>query len=132
MSVLGGALGMGRAQAAKRFTETLTAFYKTTTLDPATGLYEPTEVVLYANVPGRVKFPSLTVSSTEVGAQVPAIQDVHVHVAVGACPNVGVGHLWRVTASTADPSLVSREFRTKGLPQAGQTTAHRFPVSQES
>ena len=43
-------------------------------------------------------------------------------------PDVTVDTLWRVTASTVDPSLVGRVFRTKGLPQAGQVTAHRFPV----
>lgn len=128
MSILTGTLAMARGQAVARFTETLTAFYKTQILDPETGLYGDTEVVLYTGVPGRVKFPSLTVFTPEVGAQVPAIQDVHIHVAVGACPDVVVGHLWRVTASTADSSLVGREFRTKGLPQAGQVSASRFPV----
>lgn len=127
-----GVLAMGRTQAVARFTETLTAFYTTSILNPATGVYEDTEVVLYANVLGRVKFPGMTVSEREQGAQVPAVQDVQVHVAVGSCPLVQVNHMWRVTASTVDSSLVSREFRTKGLPQAGQTTAHRFPVSQVS
>lgn len=129
MSILQGALGLGRTQAVARFTETLTAYRVELPTEPdENGAYTPIEVVLYASVKGRVKFPTLTVSEREQGGQVPAIQDVHVHVAVGATPNVVVNTLWRVTASTADPSLVGREFRTKGLPQAGQVTAHRYPV----
>ena len=129
MTILTGVLGMGRAQAAMRFTETLTAFYVTRVLG-TDGLYTDTEVPVYADVSGRVKFPTLTVSEREQGAQVPAVQDVQVHVASGSTPNVVVNHLWRVTASTADTSLVGREFRTKGLPQAGQTTSWRYPVEQ--
>lgn len=129
-SVVAAYLPYLRGEAESRFTETFTAFRSTKVLNPSTGLYEDTEVVLYAAVPGRVRFPTLTVSEQEQGAQVPAIQDVQVHVAVGATPDVGVGHSWRVDASTADSSLVGREFSVKGLPQAGQTTAHRYPVEQ--
>lgn len=129
MSILQGALSMGRAQAEARFTETLTAFRVEHSTEPdENGDYPDVEVVLYTGVRGRVKFPTLTVSERQQGGQVPAIQDVHVHVAVGATPNVVVSTVWRVTASTADSALVGREFRTKGLPQAGQVTAHRYPV----
>ena len=132
MSVLSGALGMGRRQAEARFTETLRAFTVSRVLNESTGEYTNTEVVVYASVPGRVKFPSLTVAERDQGAQTPAVQDVHVHVAVGATPNVAVNTVWRVTASSVDPGLVGREFRTKGIPQAGQVTAHRYPVEAVS
>lgn len=128
MSVLTGALAAGRRQAEARFTETFKVFYVTNALDDSTGLETPTEVTVYASVTGRIKFPTLTVSEREQGAQIPAVQDVQVHVAVGATPNVAVGHVWRCTASTIDDSLVGREVRTKGLPQAGAVTAHRYPV----
>lgn len=128
MSLLGGALGMGRAQAVARFTETFKAYTVTRVLDNDTGLYVDTEVTVYAAVVGRVKLPTMTVSERDQGAQAPAIQDVHVHVAVGSTPNVTVDVMWRVTASSADSSLVGRVFRTKGLPQAGQVTAWRYPV----
>lgn len=131
MTVLTGVLGLGRAQAASRFTETLKVFYETRVLG-SDGLYTDTEVTVYTGVSGRVKFPSLTVSEREQGSQVPAVQDVQVHVTVGGTPNVVVNHVWEVTASTADSSLVGRQFRTKGLPQAGQVTAWRYPVEQVS
>jgi hypothetical protein len=72
------------------------------------------------------------VSERSQGDQVPAVQVEHVHVAVDATPNVTVGDMWRCTASTVDASLVGREVRTKGLPQAGQVTAHRYPVEAVS
>lgn len=126
-----GALGMGRRQAEARFTETFKAYTVARVLGD-NGEYTETEEAVYASVSGRAKYPTLTVSEREQGAQVPASQDVEVHVAVGATPNVVVNVLWRVTASTADPALVGRVFRTKGSPQSGQVTAHRYPVEQVS
>jgi hypothetical protein len=119
-----------RNQAESRFTETFKAYTVENVLDEETGLETPTEVTVYASVAGRWKSPTMTVSEREQGAQVPAIQDTHVHVAVGATPLVAVNTMWRVIASTSDPSLVGREARTKGLPQAGQVTAHRYPVEE--
>ena len=130
MSVLTGALSAGRRQAEARFTETFEVFTVESVLDEETGLETPTEVTVYAAVAGRWKSPTMTVSEREQGSQVPASQDTHIHVAVGATPMVGVNTFWRVTASTADASLVGREARTKGLPQAGQVTAHRYPVEE--
>lgn len=121
-----------RAQAESRFTEVFTAFTIENVLNESTGLYEPTEVVAYAGVAGRVRYPSLTVAERAQGSQVPAIQDVTIHVAVGATPNVAVNHMWRVTGSTSDASLVGRVFRTKGESQAGQVTASRYPVERVS
>ncbi len=130
MSVLEGTLGLGRSMAGLRFTETFKVFRVTQALNETTGLYTDTEVVVYASVVGQFKFPTLTVSEREQGAQVPAVQDVTIKVAVGSTPNVEVGHFWRCTASTVDDSLVGRVVRTKGLPQAGQVTSWRYPVEQ--
>lgn len=130
MSVLAGVLSAGRRQAESRFTETFTAYTETLTVNEATGAETVAETVLYSDVPGRLVYPSLTVREREQGAQTPAVQDVHVHVAVGATPDVVVNVLWRVTGSTADPGLVGRVFRTKGEPQSGQVTAHRYPVER--
>lgn len=131
MSWLGNALGMGRQYAASRFTETFDVYTETKDTDD-TGATVTTRTFAYEGLAGQVKFPTLTVSEREQGAQVPAVQDIVVKVAVGAATNVKVNHLWKVTASTVDPSLVGRVFRTKGLPQAGQVTAHRFPVESVS
>lgn len=128
MTLLGGVLGMGRAQAASRFTETFKVFRITRTLSETTGVYTDTETSVYASVVGQFKFPTLTVAERDQGAQSPAVQDVVIKVAVGSTPNVVVGDLWRCTASTVDSSLVGRVVRTKGLWQAGQVTSWRVPV----
>ncbi|MGW9587495.1 DUF6093 family protein [Microbacterium sp. NPDC055455] len=129
MSLLGGARSFGRARTEARFTETLSAYTVALSTEPdENGEYQETETVVYSGVSGEVRFPTLTVREREQGAQFPAVQDVVVKVAVGATPNVAVGTMWRVTASTSDASLVGRTFRTKGLPQAGNVTAHRYPV----
>lgn len=132
MTILAGVLGMGRAQAASRFTETFKVFTITRALNETTGVYADTETTVYASVIGQFKFPSLSVSERAQGAQVPAVQDVVIKVAVGSTPNVIVGHFWRCTASTVDASLVGRVVRTKGLAQAGQVTSHRYPVEAVS
>jgi len=121
-----------RAQAATRFSETFTVYTGADALDEETGLYAPSEAVLYANVRGRVKYPTATVSERAQGAQVSAIQDVQIHVGVGATPDVTVDSYWRGTASSMDASLVGRVYRTKGYAQSGTVTAHRYPVEQVS
>lgn len=132
MSLLGAVRGFARTRTQERFTETLTAYTTTRVLDEETGEYTATEVTVHAGVAGEVKYPSLTVRERDQGAQVPAVQDIMIRVAVAATPDVVVGTMWRVTASTSDDSLVGRVFRTKGNPQAGNVTAHRYPVEEVS
>lgn len=131
MSVLLGALTMGRKQAVSRFTETFT-FYTSATTQDANLDDVVTETVVHAAVVGRVKYPTATVSESTAVGQRFAEQDVQVHVAVGSAPLVRADHFCRVTASSVDPGLVGRVFRVKGSPQAGQVTAHRFPVEEVS
>ena len=128
-----GVLAMGRVQAERRFTETFTFFSESYT-PPAEGQIDPVlvETNLYVGVLGRVKFPSLNVSERDQGGQLLSVQSPEVHVAVGATPNIRADHFCRVTASTADSSLVGRKFRIAGLPASGQVTAARFPVEAVS
>lgn len=125
--MIAGALRLGRAQAVARFTEVFEVYTTDRVMQP-NGLYFEEETVIHDDVPGRVKYPSLTVAEREQGAQVPAVQDLQIHVAVGATPDAVVNTRWRVKSSTADADLVGSTFRTKGAPQGGQVTAHRYPV----
>ena len=127
------ALPFFKAQAVSRFTETFT-FYKSgpAVVNPDTLVSAPSETVIHAAVAGRVKYPTSTVSESTAVGQRFAEQDVQVHVAVGAAPLVCADHFCRVTASVVDPGLVGRVYRVKGSPQAGQVTAHRFPVEEVS
>lgn len=125
------ALLLLRAEAESRFTETFT-FTRQTTVKDANGVPIPTETTLYAGIPGRVKFTSQVVSDQTRGAQPVAVQQRRVDVAVGATPNVREGDVCTVTASTIDAGLVGRKFRIEGLPDSGQVTAARYPVSEGS
>ena len=133
MSVLLGALNVGRSRAESRMTETVT-FYRVTGThrDPDTLLDVEDRLDLHVGIPARMKLSTLTVSERNIPGQQIAVQSPEVHVPVGATPNVKVDDYCIVTASTADASLVNRKMRVAGKPQAGQVTAHRYPVSEVS
>lgn len=126
-------LSDGRRFVTSGFTETFTFFSEAFGEIPVGGT-DPAivETVIHADVPGRIKFPSMVVSDREAAGQLVAMQSPEVHVAVGSTPNVREGHMCRVTASTVDVSLVGRKFRVAGWPQGGSTTSHRYPVTEAS
>lgn len=117
---------------ATRMTETVEVGTFTEAVDPDTLATTRTlGATVYADK-GQVKYPSATVSeSTAAGQQVGAV-DIILKIPVGAGPNIRAGHLVRVTASTVDASLVTREFRVKAWPQSGQVSAHRYPLEELS
>lgn len=130
MSVLLGTLGMGRAHALARMTETVRIGTLTTEDEPDRETLDP--IVTFDWVytgPARMKFITQTLSERDAAGQPIAIQSLELHV-----PSQTVGIVTDmyavIDASTADTSLVGRVFRIKGLPQAGQTTAARFPVEE--
>lgn len=126
-------LSDGRRFVAEGFTETFT-FFSETLSDPPEGQIDPVtvETPIHVGVVGQLKFPSLVVSGVESAGQLVAVQTPVVKVAVGSTPNVREGHFARCTASTVDASLVGRKFLVTGWPQGGQTTSHRYPVSEAS
>jgi len=133
VSTLTGVLGMGRAQAASRFTETFTFFSESLGEIPD-GEIEPAviETVIHADIPGQIKFHTVNVSDREQAGQLVGVQQVMVKVAVGSTPDVLPDHFCRVTASTSDASLVGKKYRVAGESQSGQVSAHRYPVERVS
>ena len=132
MSLVSGALSMGRRMAESRMTETVTVGVYTDGTDPDTG--DPTRVLSdshYVGV-GQIKYPSASVSETSGSGQQVASADVVLKVPVESAPDVRAGDEVLVSASTADGSLVGRRFRVKAWPQSGQVTAHRFPLEELS
>lgn len=131
MSALTGVLAMGRAQAVARMTEAITV---TTTaagvLNETTGQYTDVVTTHYTGV-ARLKFSTLNVAARDSADRLIAVQDVALHVPAGTAL-LPVGASVAVTASDADPSLLSRLFTVEGRPHAGQTTAHRYPVAEVS
>lgn len=127
------ALTMGRGMAESRNTETLT-FYVSNGISPNPDTLVDVEsrTNLHVGIPGRVKFPTATVSESSAVGQSVASQSVIVSVAVGATPLVRTDHFCIVTGSAVDPGLIGRKFRIQGMPASGQVTAHRYPVEEVS
>lgn len=132
MSILAGALRSGRRQAESRFTETLEFYVDGGIVTNPDTLVDTRSTTVLHTVPGRIKYPTATVSQSAAVGQSFATQDVQAHVAVGSTPSVRPDHFCRVTASTVDPGLVGRVYRVKGSAQAGQVTAHRWPLEEQS
>lgn len=128
MSLLTGGLSMGRRVARARMTDMVQV--TTTDLQDTGGLNPERVTVTHYAGPARVKFSSQVASDTEVAGQFPVVQSVELHLPSGTVvpPKADV----LVTASRSDPALVGRRFTVTGMPQAGQTTASRYPVKEVS
>jgi hypothetical protein len=121
-----------RAQANGRMTETVTAGTFTDGVDDATG--GPTRVPVGDPIytgPARVKYTDNAVRSAEGASQLVTTQDVTVSLPHGSVV-LPEGTDVLVTASTADPALVGRSYKVDGSPTLGQSTAHRYPVTELS
>jgi len=122
------ALERGRRMAASRMSETVQVF--TVSLQETGGI-RPVEVrTVHYDGPARVKFSSSVVSDAVAAGQLVATQSVELHLPSGSV--VPVDASVEVTASSVDGSLVGRRFTVSGRPQAGQTTAARYPVKEGS
>ncbi len=131
MSLLTGALAMGRTQAEARMTETIRFYSVTGTVVNPTTLVSVETTVEHYNGPARVHYPVGAVQQTDPGNQFVALQDLSVSIPTSA-PAVPVDAIGVVSASIIDASLVARKCRVKGAPAAGQVTAHRYPVEEIS
>ena len=129
--MIGGVLGMGRRMAESRMTETVTVGRWENVRPP--GQLDPvsTLVETYYAGPARVKFPSASASVKSPAGQQLAETNVVVSVPHGTVA-FPTGAVVRVDSSSVDDGLVGRMFRVDGPAQSGQTTAHRYPVVEES
>ena len=127
------AVAAGRRAANARMSEsvTVTTTAPGTTMDESTGTYPDTITSHYAGI-ARIKYPTLTVSEKTPAGQTLAAQEVTLHLPVGLASQVGVDDVVTVTGSTVDLDLIGRTFRIKGLAQAGQVSAHRWPLESLS
>lgn len=127
--MIGGVLGMGRAMAESRMTDSCKVFRleKSSVMDEATGKYPTVEVEIYAGK-CRVKHPTVAGKDADTGSQLVVVSQVEVHLplnAVGVLPS----HTVRITASSTRPDQVGREFTVAAPFDGSQTTALRFRVS---
>lgn len=115
-----------RAEAVSRMTDTVTAGLYTDGTDETTG--DPTRVLVserYAGV-ARLRLPSQNVTNAQAPSMPVAVQEPTLSIPWGS-PRLFIGDEVLVTGSD-DPVLVGRRFRIQGNAQAGQTTAHRYPL----
>lgn len=133
MSVLGFTLGWGRRTAESIMAETVEIglYGDADEPDPVTG--NPVRELKELRYSGkaRVKYPSYAVAESTPASQPVAQQDVVVSIPSGAAAVLD-GDEVVVTASTYDPLLVGRRYKVKGQPAAGQTTAYRIAVVEQS
>lgn len=129
--MIGGVLGLGRRTAEARMTETVTVGRFEKIRPP--GSFDPvlTLVETYYEGRARVKFPSASAEEKSPAGQQLAETRIVVSLPSGA-PRAPAGAFVRVDTSHTDPTLSGRMFRIDGAAQAGQTTAHRYPVTEES
>lgn len=146
------ALPAFRGLANSRMTETIIAGRFVDGVDEETG--NPTRVPvgepLYSGR-ARVKYTDNAVRSAEGASQLVTTQDVTVSIPTqpatlapgeaqspynGLAPSVNVtlpeGTVIQVVASTSDPALVGRTYTVDGVATLGQSSAHRYPVTELS
>lgn len=120
-----------RAEAESRMTESVTVGRFELKRDPGSLDTVLTLVETFYTGIARVKFPyASTAAKNPAGQQLVETNIVLSLPAWSQLMPVGTGV--RVDGSSADESLVGRMFRVEGPAQAGQTTAHRYPVVEES
>jgi len=124
-------LESGRRMAESRMTETVAVgrwenIRPPGSLDPVLTLVET-----YYSGHARVKYPSASATVQSPAGQ--QLVETRIVLSLPADSEaVPTGALVRVDSSTVDAALVGRMFRVDGPAQAGQTTAHRYPVVEES
>ncbi|WP_442916184.1 DUF6093 family protein [Leucobacter sp. M11] len=114
-----------------RMTETVTVGRFEQVRPP--GGFDPvlTLVETYYEGRARVKFPAASADEKAPAGQ--QLAETRIAVSLPAATVlIPTGALIRVDASAVDGALPGRMFRVDGAAQAGQTTAHRYPVTEES
>lgn len=122
-----------RAQAESRMTETVLIglWGDADEPDPVTGeAVRELKTERYRGR-GRVRYPSYAVAESSPASQPVAQQDTVISIPSGSGP-VFDGDEVHVLASTSDSMVVGRRFVVKGQPSAGQTTAYRVTVVEQS
>lgn len=124
-------LERGRKRARERMSESVTVGRFEWVRPPGSLENVFTLVESFYSGPARVKFPSAAAQVKSPGGS--QVAETNVVVSLPASSRVmPTGVVVRVDSSVADPALVGRFFRVDGPAQAGQTTAHRYPVVEES
>lgn len=129
------ALDQLRIEAESRMTERVTVGAFGDSTDPET--YEPvrTPVATRYEGLGRIRYASLSTSASATGSdqigQPVVVQSPYLSIPHGS-PRLYEGDEVVVDSSAADVLLSGRRFQVAGNATIGQTTAHRYPLSELS
>ena len=127
MSVLGGTLGLGRALAESRMTDTVNATRAgEKEWDEEAGEHVAAVISVYTG-PARIKHASSTPKDVEAGSQLLTVGQLEVHVPVGS-PVFEADDLITVTACPTRADQVGRVFVVIAPFDGSQTTAVRYRV----
>lgn len=120
-----------QSQADSLMTETIVAGLAVDGTDPVTG--DATQTIPDPRYEGsaRVKYNSSVVSDSGVTGALVMVQAITVKLPAKA-PVLEEGDVIEVTESELDASLVGRKYIVRGAPDAGQVSAHRYPVTELS
>lgn len=124
-------LDQARLRSEARMTEVVEAGLFTDRTDETTG--DPIRELVTERYTGkaRIKYESLTVSDSDTTSQSVASQKPMLSVPSGS-PAIFEGDEVRVISSTADGLLIDRFYTVDGAPQSGQTSSHRYPLTELS
>lgn len=122
-----------RAEAESRMTETVTIGTFEDGTDPDT--FDPTRTAVDTRYTGkgRIRYASLATTGTATGSsqisQPVVVQSPYLSIPHGS-PRIYEGDEVVVDASTSDALLVARRYQVAGNATVGQTTAHRYPLTE--
>lgn len=117
-----------RMEAESRMTDAVDVGLFEDGTDDATG--NPTRNLVTERYSGkaRVRLPSQNVTNAQAPSMPVAVQEPTLSIPWGSS-RLFIGDEVLVSGSD-DPILVGRRFRVQGNAQAGQTTAHRYPLQE--
>lgn len=118
-----------RAEANSRMSESVTVVAFEDGTDETTG--DPIRVpvlVRYTGI-GRIRWNSREVTNANGPGGPVTVQEPYLSIPFGS-PRLFDADEVLVTASTSDPILVGRTFNIQGDAVAGQSTAHRYPLTE--
>lgn len=124
-------LKRGRKRALERMSETVTVGWFEFRRLPGSLDQVLTLVETFYVGEARVKFPSASAMTKNPAGQQLIETNIVVSLPAGTI-TIPPGSFVRVDGSRADPTLIGRKLRVDGPAQSGQTTAHRYPVVEES
>ena len=130
MSIMGGAVAMGRSMAESLMSDSCIIQRKSaTSVNEETLEVSQTVTTIYEGI-CRLTMQSTSVRDAESGSRVLLEQGARLDVPISGTSQIEPDDIVTFTQSEFDSSLVNRKFRISGVNHQSQATARRFPVTE--